>query len=137
MSRQFGAFVIAGGIAALANWLSGIALSFVVGLELAVVLAYLVGMTVAYILNRQMVFARSGRPVADEYVRFCVVNMVALVQVFLVTIGLSRWGLPALGVTFYPDAIAHAIGVASPVLTSYFGHKMFTFSTKPSSKKGN
>ena len=53
-------------------------------------LAYLVGMTIAYLLNRLFVFERSGRAVADEYVRFGIVNLVALAQVWIVSVGLAR-----------------------------------------------
>ena len=28
---------------------------------------------------------------------------------------------------FYPDTVAHAIGLLSPLFTSYWAHKHFTF----------
>ena len=127
MNREVLAFVVAGGIAAGVNWLSRIALSAIMVLELAVVVAYLIGMTTAYVLNRSFVFAKSNRTIRDEYVRFAIVNVIALAQVFLVTIGLARFVFPALGFTWYADEIAHAVGVASPIVTSYLGHKKFTF----------
>ena len=128
MTRQFGLFVVAGGIAAAVNWLSRIALSTVMSLEFAVIVAYGIGMTTAYLLNRRFVFDRSGRGVYDEYSRFFIVNLVAFIQVFAVTISLSRWLFPLLEFTWYKDEIAHAIGVVSPIATSFIGHKYFTFS---------
>jgi putative flippase GtrA len=130
MTREFVTFVLAGGLAAAVNWLSRIALSTVLSLELAVVIAYVIGMTVAYILNRLFVFAASGRSASDESIRFALVNIVALGQVWLVTIGLARFVLPALGWDWHAASIAHAVGVASPILTSYLGHRHFTFSKK-------
>jgi putative flippase GtrA len=40
---------------------------------------------------------------------------------------LARRLLPAAGITEHAEAIAHAVGVAVPVVTSYFGHKKATF----------
>ena len=128
MTREFFAFVAAGGAAAFVNWASRIAFSTFVSLEVAVVLAYLVGMTTAYALNRLFVFERSGRRMHDEYGRFALVNVVALAQVFGVTIVLARWLFPLVGFNWRPDEVAHAIGVVSPIFTSYIGHRRFTFS---------
>ena len=44
-----------------------------------------------------------------------------------VTILLARFILPAIGWTFEPAATSHLVGIASPVVTSYFAHKYFTF----------
>lgn len=124
---QFVRFLLTGGVAAAVNILSRIALSLAIPFEVAVVLAYLVGMTTAYVLARLFVFDRSGAPVHHEYLRFAVVNVVALIQVWLVSVGLANWLFPAIGFTWYPELVAHMIGVISPVATSYYGHKLFTF----------
>ena len=34
------------------------------------------------------------------------------------------------GFEFYPEAVAHAIGVVFPVFTSFIGHKYFSFRGK-------
>lgn len=128
MSREFLAFAVAGGVAAGVNWVSRIGFSLFAPLEAAVVLAYLVGMTTAYTLNRLFVFSKSGRTVGAEYTRFALVNLVALGQVFIVTVGLAEWVFPAVGFTWRPAEVAHALGVASPIVTSYLGHRHFTFS---------
>lgn len=132
LKREFVVFVATGAFAAGCNWLARLVLSMHMSLELAIVLAYLVGMTVAYVLSRIFVFEKSGRSVSGEYFRFALVNVVALIQVWLVTVGMAKYLLPALGWTWHPEDIAHAAGVASPVLTSYLGHRHFTFSQKPS-----
>ena len=128
--RRFALFLMAGGISAAFNVASRIAFSQAVRYEIAVVLAYLVGMTIAYTLNRLFVFERSGRAVADEYVRFGIVNLVALAQVWIVSVGLARFLFPALGFAWHADTVAHVIGVAVPAVTSYFGHKHFSFAAK-------
>lgn len=127
MTRQFMRFLLAGGIAALANFLSRIAFSTVMGLEMAVVLAYCVGMAVAFALMRSQVFAPSDAPLARQAGFFVAVNLAAVLQTLVVTLLLVRWLLPAIGVRAWVEEIAHAVGVLVPVVTSYFGHKHFSF----------
>ncbi|WP_244532752.1 GtrA family protein [Phyllobacterium sp. CL33Tsu] len=120
-------FVISGGIAAAINILSRIAFSQFLPFSAAIVLAFLVGMTTAFILMKQFVFDESGNSTGNEYVRFGLVNLVALLQVWLVSIILARWLLPAINYNWHVDTTAHVVGVLSPVLTSYVAHKSFTF----------
>ncbi len=125
--RRFALFVLAGGIAALVNIASRIVLNLAMPYEIAIIVAYVCGMTTAYLLNRLFVFERSGRAVADEYVRFTLVNLVAVAQVWIVSVGLARFVFPMAGFTWYADTVAHIIGVIVPVFTSYLGHKHFSF----------
>lgn len=129
ISSPFVRFVLSGGIAAGVNVLSRAALSTITSYSAAIVIAYLIGMTTAYVLMKLFVFEESGRRPEAEYLRFGLVNMVALAQVWIVSVGLARWLFPLVGFGFYPEAIAHVIGVLSPVATSYFLHKYFTFSS--------
>ena len=123
-------FVLASGTAALVNILSRIALNWVMPYEVAIIVAYLCGMTTAYLLNRYFVFAASGRGVASEYTRFALVNLAAVAQVWIVSVGLARLAFPAIGFTWHAETVAHVIGVAIPVFTSYLGHKHFSFAAK-------
>ena len=128
LSKPFIRFAISGGIAAGVNILSRMALSHVMIYSIAVAIAYLFGMTTAYVLMKQMVFEKSGQRVHHEYIRFALVNAVAFAQVWLVSMGLARYLLPAIGVGTHAETIGHVIGVLSPIATSYFLHKYFTFS---------
>jgi putative flippase GtrA len=116
-----------GGIAAVVNLGTRIAFNVVMPFELAVILAYLCGMTTAYVLARLFVFERSGRAVHDEYLRFALVNLVAIVQVWIVSVGLADIVFPRIGFDWYSYTVAHLIGVIVPVFTSYIGHKHFSF----------
>jgi putative flippase GtrA len=127
MSRTFLSFLLVGGVAALANWGSRFAFSLLMNLTWAVVAAYIVGMSTAYILNRLFVFEASGRKVADEATRFAIVNLFALGIVWGITVGLVRWVFPLIGFTWHAEAVAHGVGVLSPAVTSYLGHRHFTF----------
>ena len=59
--QRFALFLFAGGTAALVNILSRIAFNWLMPYEVAIVVAYLCGMTTAYLLNKHFVFPRVRR----------------------------------------------------------------------------
>ena len=126
-TSRFVAFLLTGGVAAGVNVASRLGFGLVMPYAVAVALAYLVGMTTAFALARLFVFAGSGRSLHVEYGRFALVNVAALLQVMAVSIGLAKLVFPALHFTWNADLIAHVIGVLSPVVASYQGHKRFSF----------
>lgn len=126
-SRRLVLFLAAGGVAAAANYLSRFAFSLWFSFPAAIVLAYLVGMLVAFILMRKFVFAGHGKAIVPQVWKFVLVNLLAVAQTLVVSLALAQWLLPAMGVTQHMDAIAHAAGVAVPLVSSYFGHKLATF----------
>ena len=85
-------------------------------------------MITAYTLSRLFVFAASGQRVHVEVLKFILVNLVALAQVWVVSVSLAGWLFPLLRFEWYPEFCAHVLGVISPIVTSYYGHKVFTFS---------
>jgi putative flippase GtrA len=120
-------FLLAGGAAAILNFCTRIAFSVFVPYTVAIVLAYGLGMATAFVLNRQFVFNGSTNRLHQQILWFVVVNMLALVQTLLVSLLLARIVLPTLGVTWHSEEIAHAIGIAVPIFTSYIGHQRLTF----------
>jgi putative flippase GtrA len=125
--RTFGGFVVAGAIAAAANYGSRFVLSNWVSFPAAVTLAYLVGMTVAFVLMRNYVFAARNGSLGPQVIWFAIVNVLALAQTLVVSLVLAQWLLPAAGIVDQAEAIGHAVGVAVPVVSSYFGHRWRTF----------
>jgi len=125
--RQFLRFLLTGGFAAFVNIASRFLLSRFVFFELAVVLAYAIGMVTAYILFRSFVFGQSGRSIASESYRFVLVNAVAVCLVLGVSVLLARVIFPAIHFFWHAEDIAHIIAVGVPTLTSYVGHKRYTF----------
>lgn len=125
--RRIGLFLLAGGIAAVANYGSRFGFSIWFSYPVAIVLAYLVGMTVAFLLMRHYVFDGVGKAVFPQALRFVGVNALAVLQTLIVSLLLARWALPRMGVMEHREAIAHAAGVAVPIVTSYFGHRLATF----------
>jgi len=124
---QFLLFVVAGGIAAAANYGSRFGFSVWFDYPTAIVLAYLVGMMVAFLLMRQYVFEGRGRALVPQIAKFIGINVLAVLQTLVVSLALARWALPAVGFVEHAEAVAHAVGVAVPVVTSYFGHRHATF----------
>lgn len=120
-------FLLLGGLSAGVNVVARFALQPFMGFELAVAVAYVIGMIVAYNLFRIFVFGASERGVASEAWRFTLVNLVSLAMVWTISVGLARFALPAVHWTWRADDIAHLIGVLSPAVTSWIGHKRYTF----------
>jgi len=130
MKTEFLKFLLTGGLAALVNLASRYALNLVMPFEVAVAVAYMIGMATAYILARVFVFQRSDRSIGSEFGRFTLVNLVALALVWAISVGLARFVFPALAFTWHADDIAHLIGVLAPAVSSYFGHRLFTFARR-------
>ena len=127
ITPQFVRFLVAGGIAGAANFGSRFIFSIFVDYGLAVSLAYLVGMLVAFLLMRGHVFDASSGPLAPQVSKFVGVNVLAVLQTLAISLLLARWLLPSVGIIDHAEALAHFTGVLVPAVTSYFGHKFLTF----------
>ncbi|RKW45803.1 MAG: GtrA family protein [Lautropia sp.] len=126
-SRQFLVFLLTGGIAAAVNFGSRILYNQWMGFSAAIVLAYITGMVTAFVLARLFVFRDSQRALHHSALYFVLVNGVAVLQTWAISLLLADWLLPALGVHQYVHELAHAAGVVVPVFTSYLGHKHLSF----------
>lgn len=126
-SRQFLGFLLTGGIAAAVNFGSRIIYSRWLDFSAAVILAYLTGMVTAFALARIFVFTTTQQSLHRSGAFFVLVNVVAALQTWAISMGLAYYVLPWLGVIHFAMEIAHAIGVAVPVFTSYIGHKRWSF----------
>ena len=127
LSKQFILFLVTGGTAALVNFSSRIVYNQWVSFSTAIVLAYLTGMLTAFLLARWLVFKQSEQSFTRSAMLFSAVNAIAVLQTWLISMGLALYVLPYCGVTRFAAEIAHAVGVAVPVFTSYLGHKHFSF----------
>lgn len=128
VSRQFIGFVMVSGIAGLANFGSRFLFSLAMPYAAAICAAFFVGMTTAFVLNRRFIFLGSKQSTKSQALRFLLVNLAALLQTLAISLLLARWLLPVLGWHWHPEAIAHAVGIAAPAITSYLAHKHWTFS---------
>ena len=126
---RFLRFLATGGLAAALNMGSRVLFGQVVSYELSVALAYCVGVVSAFVLMRLFVFEAAGGAAHAQFSRFVLVNILGFAVVWVVSVGLARGVFPAIGFRWHADTIAHAIGVASSALTSYQGHRLFSFRT--------
>ncbi|HEX6590872.1 MAG TPA: GtrA family protein [Moraxellaceae bacterium] len=130
LSRQFITFLVTGSIAAAVNFGSRIVFNQWMSYSSAIILAYLVGMLTAFLLARAFVFKHSTQQLHRSAFFFVVVNLIAVLQTWLVSMVLAYYLLPAFGLRHFLPEIAHAVGVVVPVFTSYLGHKHWSFAEK-------
>lgn len=131
IKKEFAQFLLVGGVSALVNFVARIFINRFVSFGVAVILAYVVGMITAFVLAKFYVFERSGRHHLHELRDFTIVNLFAVAQVWGISVGLAEHVFPAIGYTFYAPELAHLIGLGVPAVTSYFGHKYFSFRKHP------
>lgn len=124
---EFIQFLVLGGIAATVNFLSRIGFSEIMSYRYAIICAYVAGMIVAFLLFRKFVFSPSDRHYIHEIRDFVIVNLLGIAQVWLISVGLAEYFFPYIGFNFYAEEVAHMIGLGVPAITSYFGHKHFSF----------
>ena len=125
--RQFLLFLLVGGGAAAAQWLSRFGFSLALPYEAAIGAAFVVGLVIAFELNRRYVFPSAPSERRRQFIRFLMVNLLAFGLVWLISVSVGELVLPR----FLPRPVAHAIGhglgIISPVALSYILHKRYTF----------
>jgi putative flippase GtrA len=127
MTRQFLLFLCCNGFAAGVNFGSRFFFSVFTPYSVAIILAYGCGMVTAFVLSRAFVFDANGSGWKNQAFRFLIVNIAAIFQTLAVSIGCAHFLFPKVDWTWHPEAVAHGIGVAVPAVTSYFGHKYWSF----------
>lgn len=128
--RRFFLFFAAGAFAVVVNLVTRALLSDVVSYRWAVVLAYLFGMATAFGLNKFVVFERSGKSIYEELYWFSVVNVIGIIQVWCLSVVLAEYFFPRWNFHWHPEFVAHAVGVAPLVITSYLGHRLLSFASQ-------
>lgn len=134
--RAFLLFVLIGCFASAVNLGARLAIDVWTSYEVAILLAFPIALTTAFLLNRAYVFdAKDGRW-TQQYWRFLIVNLAALAQIFVISVALARWLFPAIGFAWHADTVAHAIGLISPIFTSYWAHRRFSFAAPAGAEAG-
>jgi len=126
-SAQFARFLVVGGVALACHWLSRFAFNAFVDYGYAIVLAYLVGIAVAFVLNKIYVFPYSERPLNFEMSFFFLVNIAAFPVVWVVAYVLGEWILVNYLQRPLALALAHGFAITLPVFVNYALHKLVTF----------
>jgi len=89
LDAQFIKFLFAGGVAAAGNFGSRFFFSRYLDYEYAIVIAYFVGMTIAFILMKERVFFNSSKHLLSQILRFSLVNVLAIIQTLMVSLFLA------------------------------------------------
>lgn len=131
LDRQFLLFLLVGGTAAAAQWLSRFGFEAVLPYGGAIMAAYGVGVVIAFELNRRFVFPQAGDARRAQFTRFLLVNALSFVVVWLISLLLGDLLLPKVMPRDWAEAVGHGIGVLSPALLSYALHKRYTFRSAP------
>ncbi len=128
ISKQFFKFLVVGGFSALVNIASRVLYSLFTNFTVSIVLAFFTALTTAFLLNKFLVFEKSiHKSWILEYWYFFLVNVFGLILTIAISFLLVYYLFPYLDFNFYPELIAHSIGVIVPVFTSFIGHKYFSF----------
>ena len=120
-------YLLFGAMAAGLNWGSRFGWSLLLPFRFAVVAAYATGMVFAFLTFRCFVFNDSGASVGGQVRNFVIVNLLGMAQTWVLALALVDHVLPAVGWRFHPEACGHAVAVGAPAVTSWFGHRYFTF----------
>ena len=125
--RPEGRFLVAGGVAALINWLVRFPIELVLPFFAAVVAATIVGMTCGFVLYRAWVFPGSSRPIGGQVRDFILVNLAGQAAM-LVVAALTRYLLVSIDIgPVLASASAHGLGIAIGAVVNYLGHRHVTF----------
>jgi len=127
LTGQFGKFLLAGGLAAIANFASRFAFEPFFGFWGAVAAAYGVGFLTAFFLNRRFVFPASGKPMHQEMAWFFLFNALAFPVVLLAAVGLDTYVFSHFLPAPLARAISHGCAILLPVFINFVAHKMVTF----------
>jgi putative flippase GtrA len=124
---RFIRFVTLGGLAAVVNFGSRFVFSLAMPFEAAVICAYVVAAATGFILFSLFVFPGSPRPLSQQTIAFLIVSGTGMALTWVISVTLLRVVFPAIAFNGPREAVAHALGLAVPIVTSYFGHRRFTF----------
>jgi putative flippase GtrA len=128
-SKEFLKFVFVGGVAAILNFVSRFFFSLYLSYAFAITASYGIGIIIAFILNKIFVFKKKGETHVQVF-WFIVVNIIAYIQILFIALLFRSILFPIVHFYFYPEAVAHFIGLASTTITSYLLHKFLTFRNK-------
>jgi putative flippase GtrA len=95
---------------------------------LSIIIAYISGMIVAFILFKIFVFkSKASGKTSKEIFYFILVNLIAVIQTLFFSLFFANFLFPKINFTYYPYDIAHFIGTCVPIISSFILHQRFTF----------
>lgn len=132
----FARFLLAGGLAAIANFASRLVLQTLVGFDPAVALAYLVGFCVAFALNRVFVFPASGKSIREEMTWFLLFNLAAFPVVVVAAVVLRDHLFNRFLPPKAAETAAHGCAILVPAAFNFAAHRLITFGRAATGARG-
>ena len=126
LTRQFLGFLVVGGLAALLNWSARILLSVWLPFSTAIIIAYIVGMVTAFLLNSFFVFPKSEKARHAQARDFVWINLLSFPVVWFFSLQINSW-LKTIGMVSYSEELAHAIAIPLPMFATFLIYKFFAF----------
>ncbi len=121
-------FILCGGFTTVINIVSRYLLSFYLPYSAAIIIAYSLGLGIAFYLYKKIVYrASDSNNTKQEIVLYLLVNAVGLLVTLAASLLFKNTVFPTFGFHYYPQDIAHLIGVVCGAVANYFGHKRVTF----------
>ncbi len=84
-------------------------------------------MVLAYYLAKRFVFKKNKKSIFSSFALFSFINLLAVSQTLLISLISREYLLEKMNNLQYINFISHILGVATPVFTSYLGHKYLSF----------
>lgn len=124
----FRKFLLAGGIAALINWIARLILNdfFKLSLVYSIVTAHFIGMVVAFYLFKTHVF-KSKKKLLSSSRSFFLVNIFSLIFVYFATLLLIKLFLFIFSDIIFIKGISYGLALGLTSITSFYLHKKFTY----------
>ena len=126
LTRQFLGFLVVGGLAALLNWSARILLSVWLPFSTAIIIAYIVGMVTAFLLNSFFVFPKSEKARHAQARDFVWINLLSFPVVWFFSLQINSW-LKTIGMVSHSEELAHAIAIPLPMFATFLIYKFFAF----------
>ena len=127
-SAQFIKFIFAGGLGAFSNWSTRILMRNIIGLDFleSTLIAYIIGLVVAFFLYRKYVFPYSYLPLKTQTFRFLVINL-SFLPIMLLLLSLFSDMFLLVGLGNFSEPLAHAFSLGLPALVTFFLYKFIAF----------
>jgi putative flippase GtrA len=123
-------FILSGGIATLGNIVAVWLALFVVNFETALLAGIVAGLTISFTLSKLFAFnSRTWGRAGGEAARFIIVYGVSCTVYWAIAVSSGRFGLAHGIAPRTAEAGGILMGAGMMLLTSYFGHRFFTYRT--------
>jgi putative flippase GtrA len=130
LSAEFIRFLLVGGSAALANFLSGFFFQQFFSYRVSIALAFTVGSVISFIFNKLFTFKAHDEKVMRQLVKFTVVAVVAIFLAELVAglvLEIYRWLALRLFSEQLVKSLAHVVAIGVTTIFNYLAMKFFSF----------